>query len=109
MKAQVFINLPVEDLTTSINQYEAIGFKNEPNFTDETAACMKFSDEIYVMLLPHDKFRQFTNKSIANSRSTAAVINALAVDSKDHVNEMLTRALSAGATEPTEAQDYGFM
>lgn len=109
MKAQVFINLPVEDLSSSITLYETIGFKNEPNFTDETAACMKLSDEIYVMLLTHDKFGQFTTKSIANSRSTAAVINALAVDSKDEVDQMVMKALRAGATEPTAAQDHGFM
>lgn len=109
MKAQIFINLPVQDLQKSMSQYESVGFKNEPNFTDETAACMKFSDEIYVMLLTHNKFKQFTSKTIANSKSNIAVINALAVESREQVDEMMTKALNAGATEPTAAQDHGFM
>jgi len=109
MKAQIFINLPVQDLQKSMSQYESVGFKNEPNFTDETAACMKFSDEIYVMLLTHNKFKQFTSKTIANSKSNIAVINALAVESREQVDEMMTKALKAGATEPTAAQDHGFM
>ena len=109
MKAQIFINLPVEDLRRSISQYESFGFRNEPNFTDETAACMKLSDEIYVMLLTHNKFRQFTSKAIANSKTNASVINALEVESRELVDEMMTNALRAGATEPTAANDHGFM
>lgn len=109
MKAQIFINLPVENLQKSMSQYESVGFRNEPNFTDETAACMKLSEEIYVMLLTHDKFKQFTSKAIANSKTNVAVINALAVESREQVDDMMTKALSAGATEPTAANDLGFM
>lgn len=109
MKKQIFINLPVTDLKKSIDFYAAIGFKNNPQFTDETAACMLLSDEISVMLLTHSKFCEFTKKKIADTKTTASVINSLAVESNDAVNEFMEKALKAGAKEPNEAKDYGFM
>lgn len=89
--------------------YTAIGFGNNPQFTDDTAACMVVSDEIYVMLLTHGKFKQFTNKEIADTQKTAAVINFLSASSNQEVDELLEKAMSAGGTEPKEAKDYGFM
>ena len=109
MKKQIFINLPVADLKKSMDFYTSIGFTNNPQFTDETAACMVLSEEIFVMLLTHTKFSLFTKKEIANTKTTASVINSLSVESADAVNEFMTKALSAGATEPSEAKDYGFM
>lgn len=109
MKTQIFINLPVVDLKRSMDFYTAIGFTNNPLFTDVTAACMALSDEIFVMLLTHAKFSEFTKKKIADTKTTASVINSLSVESNDAVNVFMTKALNAGATEPKEAKDYGFM
>ena len=67
MATQIFINLPVKDLKKSMAFYEAIGFKNNPQFTDETAACMVLSDTIFVMILTYDKFKQFTTKEIIDA------------------------------------------
>jgi uncharacterized protein len=109
MSKKIFINLPVADLKKAMSFYTAIGFTNNPQFTDETAACMVLTEEIYVMLLTHPKFSQFTQKEIGNTFKTVSVINSLSVDSNDEVNAMLENALKAGGKEPTEAKDYGFM
>ena len=109
MKKQIFINLPVADLKKSMDFYTAIGFTNNPQFTDATAACMVLSDEIFVMLLTHAKFSEFTKKKIADTKATASVINSLTVESNDAVNDFMKKALNAGATEPHEAKDFGFM
>ena len=109
MKKQIFINLPVADLRKSMDFYAQIGFTNNPQFTDDTAACMVWSEEIFVMLLTHAKFTQFTKKKIADTKTTASVINSLSVESNEAVNEFMEKALNAGATEPNEAKDYGFM
>ena len=109
MKKQIFINLPVADLRKSMDFYAQIGFTNNPQFTDGTAACMVWSEEIFVMLLTHAKFTQFTKKKIADTKTTASVINSLSVESNEAVNEFMEKALNAGATEPNEAKDYGFM
>jgi predicted lactoylglutathione lyase len=109
MSKKIFINLPVTDLQKAMAFYTAVGFTNNPQFTDETAACMVLTDEIYVMLLTHAKFSQFTNKKIADSFKSVAVINSLSVDSSEEVNTMTEKAVKAGGKEPSEAKDYGFM
>jgi predicted lactoylglutathione lyase len=109
MASQIFINLPITDLKRSMDFYTQIGFRNNPQFTDETAASMVYSEHIFVMLLTHKKFSEFTKKQIADTKKTVAVINSLSLDSAAQVNEVLDKALKAGATEPTPARDYGFM
>lgn len=109
MNKHVFINLPVTDLKKSMDFYTAIGFRNDPQFTDETAACMVISDEIFVMLLTHDKFREFTKKEIADTKKTASVINSLSLQGNGEVDLFLEKVISAGGTEPNEPKDYGFM
>jgi predicted lactoylglutathione lyase len=109
MSKQVFINLPVKDLKKSMAFYEAIGFTNNPQFTDETAACMIWSDEIYVMLLTHDKIKQFTSKTIIDAKQLVEVSIALSMDNNDEVNAFAEKALKAGGRESGEPQDYGFM
>lgn len=109
MKSQIFINLPVKDLAKAMAFYANIGFTNNPQFTDETAACMFISDEIFVMLLTHDKFKQFITKEIADTTKTTAVINSLSLESVAKMNEMMTKVLDSGGNEYSEAKDYGFM
>lgn len=109
MATQVFINLPVKDLKKSMTFYEAIGFKNNPQFTDDTAACMVLTDTIYVMLLTHDKFKGFISKSIIDAKQTAGVINALSAGSNDEVTTFIEKAVKAGGREYAEPKDYGFM
>jgi hypothetical protein len=109
MANKIFINLPVADLQKAMDFYTAIGFTNNPQFTDNTAACMLLTEEIYVMLLTHPKFNEFTKKEIANSFKTASVINSLSVDSNEEVNTMIEKSLAAGGKETNEAKDYGFM
>ena len=69
MDTQIFVNLPVKDLDKSKNFYEQLGFTINPQFTDETAACVVISDTIYVMLLTHDKAKEFTAKEIADAHA----------------------------------------
>ena len=109
MSKSIFINLPVADLGRAMAFYEAIGATNNPQFTDETAACMVVSETIYVMLLTHDKFSQFTPKRIADSHSTSEVLIALSIDDRSGVDRMTEAALAAGGREPRDRQDHGFM
>ena len=109
MKKQIFINIPVSDLEKSKAFYSAIGFVNNPQFSDDTAACMVVSEEIYVMLMGYEKFKGFTNRPIGDVKNTTSSINSLSVESNEAVNELMGKALEAGGTEPNEARDYGFM
>lgn len=110
MSKIIFINLPVTDLQKSMAFYEAVGATNNPQFTDETAACMVVSDVIHVMLLTHDKWKTFTSKAIPNAHDSAQVLLCLSSDTKDGVSQLVDSAVSAGGkADPTPTQDYGFM
>jgi len=109
MSKLIFVNLPVADLAASRRFYEAIGAANDARFTDETAACMVLSETIHVMLLTHDKFRQFTPKRIADAHETSEVLICISADSREAVDDITSREHSAGGREPREPQEYGFM
>jgi len=108
MNRKIFVNLPVKDLDKSKAFFAKLGFTFNPQFTDDTAACMVISEDIFSMLLTHDKFRQFTDREIAGPKMIE-VMTALSADSRDEVNKLTDAAVAAGATEKRPAQDYGFM
>lgn len=109
MTQQIFVNLPVADLPKSIAFFKALGYANNPQFTDDTAACMVISDTIYVMLLTHPKFQAFTPKAIADSRKSTEVLLALNCESREQVDDLVRRAVAAGGSIYAEPQDHGFM
>ena len=109
MSKMIFVNLPVTDLNASMAFYEALGFANNPQFTDETAACMVWSETINVMLLTHDKWRTFTDRPIPPSTSSEVML-AISCDSRDAVDAMNDAATAAGGTaDINPQQDYGWM
>ena len=109
MARKIFVNLPVKNLDTAMTFFEALGFTFNAQFTDETAACMVISDDIYAMLLTHKKFKEFTPTAIADTGKTSEVLTCLSAESKDEVNKMVDAALKAGGQKLREPQDYGFM
>ena len=109
MSKQIFINLAVKDHQKSMDFYMALGFTNNPQFSDDTGKCMVWSDNIFVMLLSHDKFSTFTTKPISDTKSTVAGLFSLSMDSLEEVNNTMENGLKAGGIEPNEMKDYGFM
>ena len=77
MNTQIFINLPVADLPRSLSFFKALGYTHNPQFTDDTAACIVISDEIHVMALTHAKFREFTSKTICDTSKSTEVLLCL--------------------------------
>lgn len=109
MTKMIFVNLPVENLAKSMAFYTAIGFQNNPHFTDDTAACMVWSEAINVMLLTHAKWRTFTNRDIPPSTSSEVML-AISLDSREAVDAMNEAAAAHGGTaDINPAQDLGFM
>ncbi len=110
MPKLIFVNLPVTDLKRSIAFYEAVGARLNPQFTDETAACMVFSETIHAMLLTHDKYRQFTAKPIADAHASSAALICLSAEGRAEVDAVVEQAGAAGGRkDPGKLQDYGFM
>ncbi|MEZ6134258.1 MAG: VOC family protein [Pirellulaceae bacterium] len=109
MSKMIFINLPVVNLKASMAFYEALGFENNPQFTDETAACMVWSEAIFVMLLTHDKWRTFTSRPIPPPTSSEVML-CLSCDSRDTVDKLNDiAATNGGIADINPQQDYGFM
>ena len=109
MAKQIFINLAVKDLQKSMDFYSALGFTNNPQFSDDSGKCMVWSENIFVMLLSHEKFESFATKPIADTKTNLAGLFALSMDSIDDVNNFMKNGLKSGGTEPHELRDYGFM
>jgi predicted lactoylglutathione lyase len=109
MAKQIFINLAVKDLQKSMDFYTALGFTNSPQFSDDAGKCMVWSENIYVMLLTHEKFANFATKPIADTKSKVAGLFSLSTDSAEEVNSIVASGLKAGGIEPNEIRDYGFM
>ena len=109
MNKQIFINLAVSNLAKSMQFYTALGFSNNPQFSDETAKCMVWSESIFVMLLTSEKFSSFATKPIADTKTKVAALFSLALENIEAVNKMMADGLKAGGIEPTEMKDYGFM
>ena len=109
MPTQIFVNLPVKNLDKSIDFFTQLGYKFNPQFTDETATCMIVSDTIFVMLLTHEKFKQFTPKAICDATKNTEVLVCLSCESRADVDEMVRIAVDAGGTTYKEPQDHGFM
>lgn len=109
MPQMIFVNLPVTDLKASMDFYEAVGFTNNPQFTDETAACMTLSEEIGVMLLTHDKWRDFSSRPISDATKTGEVMLAISRDGRAAVDLMIEAAGKNGGTadiNPVQDHDW---
>ena len=109
MPKMIFVSLPVTDLKASIAFYKALGFEQNPQFSDDTAACMVWSEAIYAMLLTHAKWRTFTQRPFPPS-GTSELMLSLAMDSRDAVDAM-NRAAAAhgGQADVNPVQELGFM
>ena len=109
MARKIFVNLPVKDLNKSKDFFGKLGFSFNPQFTDETAACMVISDDIYAMLLTHAKFREFTPNAIGDATKATEVLVALSCEGRGEVDDLTRKAVAAGGKTWKPPVDYGFM
>ena len=109
MSRMIFVNLPVADLRASMAFYQALGFENNPQFTDDTAACMVWSETINVMLLTHEKWRGFSDRPIAPATSSEMALG-LTCESREMVDALSdAAAANGGIADINPVQDHGFM
>ncbi len=110
MARQLYVNLPIQDLERSKDFFSKLGFTFNEQFSDETSASMIVDEGVVFMLLEKDRFQSFLpHKTVADTSKVCAAINAIQVDDKEEVHQLLEKALDAGAKEYKEAQDHGFM
>ena len=109
MHAQIFVNLPIENMARSQTFFKALGYAFNPEFTNDQGACLVVGDNLFVMLLVKDFYATFTTKTIADARTTSEVLVCFSCDSREEVDTLVAKAVAAGATTPRPVQDLGFM
>ncbi|MPZ67277.1 MAG: glyoxalase/bleomycin resistance/extradiol dioxygenase family protein [Pseudonocardiaceae bacterium] len=109
MSRKIFVNLPVKNLTKSVDFFSRLGFEFNPQFTDENATAMIISEEAFVMLLVEDFYKSFTTKQIADTATHSEAILAISADSRDEVDDLVNKALAAGGQPANDPMDEGPM
>jgi predicted lactoylglutathione lyase len=109
MATQIFVNLPVKDLSKTVAFFTHLGFSFNQQFTDEKATCMIIEENIFAMLLIEDYFKTFTKKEVADATKTTEVIIALSAESREKVDEIVDKAIAAGGSAHRDPQDHGWM
>lgn len=109
MGTQIFVNLPVKDLKRSRAFFESLGYSFNPQFSNDSGACMVIADNIFAMLLTEPFFQTFTRKPVADATTSTEVLVCLSCDSRAQVDALVAKALAAGGKAPNAVQDHGFM
>jgi len=109
MHKQIYVNLAVKDLKRSTAFFEGLGFRFNPQFTNEQGACMVINDNIYAMLLDTGFFKTFTSKALCDTRTHVETLLCLSCDSRAEVDDLVKKAVAGGGSVPRAPQDHGFM
>lgn len=110
MSQMIFINLPVSDVQASTAFYQALGATKNEAFSGEASSSMVISDTVTVMLLSHDRWRDFTSKQIPDAKASAQVLLCLSMESKEACDVAVDAAIKAGGSaDPTPKQDHEHM
>lgn len=109
MIKQIFLTLPVADLQKSVAFFQVLGFALNPQFSDDTAACIVVNEHTSVMLGTHEKFCTFTPRAVCDTSQAVEVLISLSCDTRERVDELVAKALAAGGTTHDEPEDLGFM
>ncbi|MFN0254315.1 VOC family protein [Pedobacter ureilyticus] len=109
MAKQIFVNIPVKDLNVAIEFYTKLGFTFNQQFTDENATCMIVSENIMIMLLRDEFFKQFTPKAISNAKESTEVLICISAESREEVDQYVRLAIEAGGKALVPKQDHGWM
>ena len=109
MPTAIFVSLPVKDPKKSKTFYEALGYKGNPQFQDESTTCIDISDVISVMFATHEMFQKISPKPMSDAKKFCQVLLSLTCESKEEVDALVQKAIAAGGTQAHEPEDYGFM
>lgn len=107
--AQIYVNLPCKSLPASKAFFEALGYTFNPQFTNESGACLVLGDNLYAMLLSENFARGFTSKPLVNAKAATEVLVCLSCQSREEVDALVAKAVAAGGSAPRAAIDHGFM
>lgn len=109
MHTQIFVNLPITDLPRARTFYEALGYRFNPDYSNDKGACLVLGDKLFAMLLVRDFFQSFTDRPVGDPKKDRQVLICLDCSSREEVDSLVSRALTAGGSAPRPPTDHGFM
>ena len=109
MNRQIFINLATKNLSDAKNFFAELGFQFNDKFSNDDGCCVIIADNISLMLLTESHFKNFTDKSICDSHTSAETLLCISCESRDEVDNLISKAKKLGAKVTREPQDNGFM
>ena len=100
----------MRDLAKARAFFGSIGFSFDEEFTDDNASRMIVSDDTSVMLAVEPFFKGFISPlEVADTSKSRETIVGLSAESREEVDDLVGKAVSAGAQALGDAQDDGFM
>ena len=110
MNRQIFINLATKNLNEARKFFLGLGFQFNAKFSNEDdGCCVIIAENISVMLLSENHFKNFTDKSICDSKTSAESLLCITCESREEVDSLISKAKSLGAKVSREPQDNSFM
>ena len=109
MSRKTFVNLPVRDLTRTTEFFRSLGLPQNERLSDDQVSCIEINDDAYAMLHTEQAFREFTMQETRDTARSREVIVGLSTDDRAEVDQMLDRALAAGAKPVGDVYDDGYM
>jgi uncharacterized protein len=111
MTKEFWINLPVKDLNKSKEFFREIGFTFHPHHenSDDAAGLIIGESNAMVMHFPESTFQGFTKNEIADTRRGTEVLFSIDAQSREEVDELVSKAVQAGGTvysEPGEKDGW---
>lgn len=95
-----FINLPIRNVADTDTFFASLGMMKNPQYSSEDTTNAKINENTFVMLLEDKRFATFVdgNPEVVNNNLTIA----LQFDSKEEVDAIFEKAITAGATDITK-------
>jgi len=110
MNNQIIINLPVKDLEKSKAFFSALGFRFNPQFSNERAAMMVIAEgSIDAMLTTEGLFKTLIGKPVVQAKEANEMVLCLSCESREEVDSLIAKAIAAGGRIPHPPEDHGFM
>jgi uncharacterized protein len=81
-----------------VELFTRLGFKFNPQFTDETATCMIVAEDIFVMLLTEAKSRSSLPKEICDATKSTKALLCLSSEGREKGDAIVRKAAAAGGT-----------
>ena len=109
MSRNLYVTLPVKDVQRSVDFFAALGFSFNSKFASDNGAALVINDSTTVMLASEAFFSTLTKVPIVDPRQATEALFSLSLDSRAEVDDLIHKAVAAGAQEGHDPEDYGFM